>query len=310
MGVQEWNVTEPYLEIPCSLGEGPHYHAPSHTLRFLDINNRQLHLLDLRAGPSSLRTISTSMPVGVTADLAGVDPTHEILCGAKDGVTRFDLRTGQHAYVARFWQNVTDEQEQQDRTRRFRANDGGVDSRGRFWVEAFVDPTVGEPDRDGCLMRLDGFDGRKGKLTTVLEGVTIPNGISWSEDDGTMFFTDSPRQEVGRFEYVAGTGEVGERKVLYRHEVEGEFPDGHVMDVEGNIWHAVYGGAKVIRISPQGEVTGVVRLPVKNVTCPVFVGTELYITTAKDEDGGKWAGSLFRCEVGVEGVKKREVCFE
>lgn len=197
------------------------------------------------------------------------------------------------------------EAEVKDRTRRFRSNDGNVDTRGRFWVEAFVDPTVEEPGPEGLLMRLD----EGAVLTRVLgeeAGVVIPNGISWTEDDGTMFFADSTRRVVWKMGYQSESGKVGERREWYRHEKEGEFPDGHAMDVEGNIWHALYGGGKVIRISPEGKVTGVVKLPVSNITCPVFVGTELFITTAKKE-GEKWAGSLFRVDVGVEGVKKREV---
>lgn len=209
--------------------------------------------------------------------------------------------------MARYWAEEgplgkLGEEERKERTRRFRSNDGAVDTQGRFWVEAFVDPTVdGKGEGEGVVMRMDG-----GKLTKVIDQVTIPNGISWSEDDGTMFFTDSPVQTVYRMGYNKETGEVGEKEVFYKHEVKGEFPDGHVMDVEGNIWHAVYGGAKVIRISREGKVTGVVRLPTKNITCPVFVGTELYMTSAKQE-GEEFAGSLFKVDVGVEGVKKREV---
>lgn len=44
------------------------------------------------------------MPVGVTADIDGVDSSKEILCGAKDGVTKFNLETGEHEYIAKYWQ--------------------------------------------------------------------------------------------------------------------------------------------------------------------------------------------------------------
>lgn len=234
-------------------------------------------------------------------------------------MTKFDLRSGEHEYVVRYWDagalgEGLGAKEREEKRRRCRSNDGGVDTRGRFWVEVFVDPEVDGSggEGEGVLMRLDFEDGEeakgkgKGKLVKVVDGVTIPNGISWSADDRTMFFTDSPAQTVYKMKYEPGSGEVSERGEFYRHKQEGEFPDGHVMDVEGNVWHAVYGGGKVIRISPEGVVTGLVRLPVTNVTCPVFVGTELFITTAKQE-GEKWAGSLFRVDVGVEGVKKREV---
>lgn len=41
------------------------------------------------------------MAVGVTADLQGEH--HFILTGAKDGVTKFNLETGEHEYVTKLW---------------------------------------------------------------------------------------------------------------------------------------------------------------------------------------------------------------
>ena len=43
------------------------------------------------------------MPIGVTADIDGVDSSETILCGAKDGVTKFHIATGKHDYVAKYW---------------------------------------------------------------------------------------------------------------------------------------------------------------------------------------------------------------
>jgi hypothetical protein len=83
-------------------------------LRYLDINNHQLFIVDLNLGPDSIQTFDTGMPVGVTADLEGVDSSETILCGAKDGVTKFNLKTGKHEYVAKYWSGV----DAADKTRR------------------------------------------------------------------------------------------------------------------------------------------------------------------------------------------------
>jgi len=77
-----------------------------------DINSNKLYLIDLTKGPSSLRTIDTGMPIGVTADIKGLEGV--ILTGAKDGVTKFDLTTGKHDYVAKFWEGDEDK----DKSRR------------------------------------------------------------------------------------------------------------------------------------------------------------------------------------------------
>lgn len=69
----------------------------------MDINNHKLFVIDLDKGPESVNTIETSIPIGVTTDLEGIDSAEVILTGAKDGVTKFNLKTGQHEYVAKYW---------------------------------------------------------------------------------------------------------------------------------------------------------------------------------------------------------------
>lgn len=47
---------------------------------------------------------------------------------------------------------------------------------------------------------------------------------------------------------------------------------------------------------------GKVLLPAKSITCPVFVGTELYITSASDKGLSEFGGDVFKVDVGVKGV--------
>lgn len=62
---------------------------------------KKLHIVDLSKGPISLRTIDTGMSIGVTADIDGLDEV--ILAGAKDGITKFNVKTAKHEYIAKFW---------------------------------------------------------------------------------------------------------------------------------------------------------------------------------------------------------------
>lgn len=41
------------------------------------------------------------MSIGVTADIEGSDEV--ILAGAKDGITKFNITTAKHEYVAKYW---------------------------------------------------------------------------------------------------------------------------------------------------------------------------------------------------------------
>jgi sugar lactone lactonase YvrE len=120
-----------------------------------------------------------------------------------------------------------------------------------------------------------------------------------------MYFTHTTTQQVLAWDYDPATGEHSSERVFYQYDGPGS-PDGFRVDVDGNIWHAVYGGACVLKISPEGKVVGKINLPTKNVTCPEFVGTELWITTAADDEGEeeskKYAGGLFKVDVGTTGL--------
>jgi sugar lactone lactonase YvrE len=166
-----------------------------------------------------LTSIDTGVPVGITADIEGQDEL--ILVGAKDGVSKFNLNTGMHEYIAKFFPGKEDSEE----AKSMRANDGAVDSSGRFWIEIFTDPTVKEPGEEGKLFQLDS----DGKLRTMYEKVTIPNGLSWNAEDNTMYFTDSPAQNVYAFDYDSKTGDISNKRTFFHLDEEGVHPDGHIM---------------------------------------------------------------------------------
>jgi sugar lactone lactonase YvrE len=126
-----------------------------------------------------------------------------------------------------------------------------------------------------------------------------------------MYFTHSTEREVLAFDY-SPSGALLNQRVFYKHVGPGE-PDGFRVDVDGNLWHAVYGESRVLKISPEGKLIGEIGLPTKNITCVQFVGTELFITTAGDPEaeGGELSkemgGALFRVDVGTKGLDLFEV---
>ena len=124
-------------------------------------------------------------------------------------------------------------------------NDGAVDSRGRYWVGAMNDPKVQEPSNEGVLFRLD----PDLKLHRVLEEVSIPNGMGWSLDDKTFYFTDSPTNNIFMFDYDAPTGNISNRRVFFHLDMDSAVPDGFAMDEGGNIWVALCGAGRGMYIS-------------------------------------------------------------
>ena len=83
------------------------------------------------------------------------------------------------------------------------------------------------------------------------------------------------------------------------------------MDVEGAYWVAMFEGARLLRLSPQGAVLQSVELPVRCPTMPCFGGDDLrtlYITTSRNHRPADelarepWAGCVLQCRVSVPGL--------
>ncbi|KAG9233327.1 hypothetical protein BJ875DRAFT_50088 [Amylocarpus encephaloides] len=293
--IQRWTVTEPYLDVHCGLGEAPYYEAEHNTLRFVDIIKKRLHTVDLHVGPRSLKTLQLDMPVGVTADVEGVDSRKKILVGGKSGVYLLDRETGKSELLRKFYDT-------EEKDERLRSNDGAVDPEGRLWLGAMNDFWVGEPQAEGTLFRFDGNLARQAIRTSL----TIPNSVGWSRDRKTQYFTHSTEKRIIAFDYDASTGDITHERTFWKHDGGGD-PDGFKLDEEGCIWQAIYGESRVLRISPEGKVVGEIKYPTRAITCPVFVGTELWVTSASEGDENeveskKYGGGVFKVDVGVRGL--------
>jgi len=158
----------------------------------------------------------------------------------------------------------------------------------------------------GSLYRVD-LDGR---LTTVLSPTTISNGIGWSPDGATMYFSDSGEGTVTAYSYDSGTGDIADPRIIVHAPEQDAVPDGLCVDDEGCLWVAMWDGGEVCRYAPDGALLARVRTPVRRPTCCAFGGPDrdvLFITSARIELSQNelsyqpHAGCLFAAEVGVTG---------
>ncbi len=187
-----------------------------------------------------------------------------------------------------------------------RFNDGKVDRQGRFWAGTMVeagDPAVG---RGGSLYSLD----QELQTRKHVSGVGIANGLCWSPDASLMYFADSARRVIYRYEFDPVAGSPGKRSVFAETE-NGAEPDGAEVDNTGCLWSAHWGAGRVVRYTPNGAVDYILDLPVSQPTCVTFGGKDydwLFITTAKqglnesqlaDEP---YAGDVFVYRLGVAGL--------
>lgn len=276
----------------------------------MDIVKKKVHTIKLSEGPNSHKQFDLKHSIATTANIDGNDD--EFIFGGKIGYGIMHKDTGEIRWIKTMW---TDAEREDDgggkpgvggsREHRMRSNDGAVDPNGRYYVGAMNDDAiVGDNFTDeGILFRLDGDL----TLHRALAGITIPNGTSWSKDGKTMYFTDSPSQTITAYPYNVETGEpsFSEGKEFFR--VEKGVPDGHCQDEEGCLWVANHGTGKVFRVNPQGQIIAEIQLPTRCVTCPVFCGTQLFITTMRELDpennpeSKKLEGALFKVDVGVRG---------
>jgi sugar lactone lactonase YvrE len=187
-----------------------------------------------------------------------------------------------------------------------RMNDGGCDPDGRFYCGSMGTSDAGRASpAAGRVYRLD----PDGTVTTVLDGLTIPNGFGFSPDGGTLYHVDTPTQHIYAYDYDRTRGLTNRRVVVAVPERHGH-PDGPTVDGDGNLWVAMYGGGAVRNYTPAGRAGDVIAVPVSKVTSCAFGGPELdqlYITSASiglDDEALAMqpnAGGLFMLTPGVKG---------
>ena len=267
------------------LGEGPVWRVDEAALWFVNIKGLAIHRLDTATGEV------TSWPApaqpGFIAPVAGGG----WIAGLKTGLHRFEPATGAFTPLARFGPDRPGN----------RINDGAVDAQGRLWFGTMDD---GEAEPTGALWRLDA----EGPATRCDDGYVVTNGPAFSPDGATLYHCDSVARRIYAFD-LAADGSLGPRRLFA--ELERGYPDGPVVDAEGCLWVALWGGWGLNRYAPTGELIGHVALPVAQVTKAAFGGPDLrtvYCTTAwkglsdAERFAQPLAGAVFSFRADVAGL--------
>jgi len=256
---------------PSLLGESPMWHPREQALYWCDIPGRRLNRFDPRSASSVHWDVDTE-PASIAPRLAG-----GLVVAMRDGLWRFDTRSGERSLLAKAPYDTAKE----------RFNDGKCDPRGRFWVGTIYEP------RDEALAALYCWDGEK--LQRKADGITVSNGLAWSPDGRTLYWSDTKAHTVYAFDFDVATGTLSRRRVFAAFppkqpdqdlDAYGGRPDGAAVDAEGCYWVAMFEGQRLLRLSPAGEVLREVMLPVRCPTMPCFGGVDLrtlYVTTAREK---------------------------
>jgi sugar lactone lactonase YvrE len=283
MTVRGWSDLDVAIDLHAELGEGPRWDHRSGVLAWVDILGGLVHLTDPATG------VTTSIPVGSAVGAIALWGETGYLLALKDAFATLD-------------RDAVEVTNRLELPKGQRMNDGALDPIGRFLAGSITD----DRSPTGALYVRD----VDGTVRTLLEGVTVSNGLAWSATGDRLFYVDSPRQSIDVMDYDLETGSVARRRRWVEIPEGDGIPDGLTIDDEGCLWLALWGGAKVRRYSVDGEVIGEVDLPVSRPTSCAFGGPELdrlFITTASvgstpDDPPRALDGALFTVETGCTGV--------
>jgi xylono-1,5-lactonase len=175
-----------------------------------------------------------------------------------------------------------------------RLNDAVVDHRGRIWAGTMDCDAKIEAGSLYCL---------EPDFTLKLRdtGYIVTNGPVFTPSFDFMYHNDTPRGVVYRFA-VAPDGTLHDKTEFLKFPQEWGYPDGMTVDSAGCLWIAHWGGARVSRFDPDGDLERLVRLPTSQITNCVFAGPDLdrlFVTSAAVGRGTQpLAGALFEIDAG------------
>lgn len=273
----------------CELGEGPTYDPATDTAWWFDIAAGRLFEAQVATGRIRCHEL------GRTASaLARIDGGRQLVV-ADDGLY---IRRIADGTMTLFRALEADNPAT-------RSNDARVHPSGTFWIGTMG--RQGEPGA-GAIYAL-----HDGDIARLFGGVTIPNAICFSPDGAVGYFADTTAQVLYRVALDPASGlPCGEPAILLRQQGI----DGAVVDADGLIWNARWGGGCVDVYSPAGERLRCLHVPARQTSCPAFVGaglSRLLVTsawqdmdeTARNEDPEH--GRTFVLEAATRGRPEPDV---
>lgn len=262
------------------LGEGPFYDERLNLTSWVDIVGKKLSILDW---DNNLKEIYFNEKISAAI------PTKDfgyLVCGA----TKLYLYKNNEIKEYMDISHIMD--------KGMRCNDAKADLYGRLWFSSMMDDGIHEAK--GALYCLD-----SGILKLMQDNIKLGNGLVWNKDNTKFYFVDSVLHKVYVYDYDLINGEIKNRKVLC--EIDG-IPDGISMDMEENLYIAIWGGKRIeVHSSITGEIIRIIPMPVKVISSCTFGGNDykdLIITSASIDDDAKDSGKVFSLKMDIKGKKE------
>jgi sugar lactone lactonase YvrE len=258
---------------PNALGESPFWHPHEKRLYWVDIPAKLLLRMDVASGAVERWAMPEEPGCIAPAARGG------LVVALRDGIYRAPVWGGPLQLLAAAPYDPAKE----------RFNDGKCDPLGRFWTSTIYEP------RDARKAALYCLDAASGTLQTMAGDAITGNGLAWSPNARTLYWSDTPHHVTHAWDWDA------EPNLLTRHRTFQQFPtkpagwqpgmagyggrpDGAAVDAQGNYYAAMFEGQRLCKFAPDGTLLAEIPLPVRCPTMPCFGGDDLqtlYLTSGR-----------------------------
>lgn len=242
------------------VGESPAWHAGEQALYWIDVRGQQV----LRLDPARQRLTRWQLPEVVGALALWGDGT--VRLALQQRIVDLDL----HAGLLRTVCSLAPHEPPGNRL-----NDGKRSPSGRWLVVGSMDDRADKHASGGLYCVGDG-----GAVRQLHAGLVVANGIAWSPDARTLYFSDSFRGQVWQAAWNEAEGTMGApRPFADLGEADGR-PDGAQVDATGRYWSAGVSAGALNILAPDGTQHRRIALPCRAPTmCAFGAAKDLWVTS-------------------------------
>jgi sugar lactone lactonase YvrE len=277
------------IEVRNTLGEGVLWNAQDQSVWWTDIQEKKLFRFHWET--KELESYETPERL---CSFGFIEGERRLIAAFESGLALYDYQEHTIKWLYRLDTGLAG----------IRFNDGRVDHQGRFWAGTMVE---GESSSaDARLYRVDANH----QVSRQQDNITISNAICWSPDSTRFYFADSAPQTIYVYDFDAHSGAISKRRVFAETTAD-SYPDGAIVDNEGYLWCAHWGGGCVVRYAPDGKQSSTLKVPASQPTCVAFGGQDmdlLFVTSAREALSDEilarepQAGNLFVFQLPVKGM--------
>ena len=268
--------------LKSKLGEGTLWVKEHNSIYFVDIKKKRIHILNVKN--KKKKTIRVNKEIGFLAHIK----KNIFILGLQGELRIVNLKTKKTIKSIFIERNI----------KLNRINDGKTDQNSRLWFGTMDDTEKEESGSFYCLKP-------SYELIKIDDSYTVTNGPAITHDDKKLYHVSSLQKKV--FCYDKNNSTLSNKRIFFELDSNDGYPDGLTIDDDNFLWLAVWGGSKVIRISPNGEVDKILTFPTSQITSCVFGGPEmniLFVTSAsvgKNTSQDVNAGNLFSVKTNKKG---------